>query len=141
MTGLSFTCPAGGGLREVCAAVSRRRRLLWGLVHLDSLHWDLLGYCPTYETQNLPWALSCPVASCTRHTWAPQSQGLAHSSSTSVTIFLGTRSFRSQSSSPVASSLLLGLQLTQKLALTQTVHNKKAAQCPLCHGNGSTGLG
>lgn len=43
----SYTCPAGGGLREVCAAVTRGRRLLWGLVHLNGLHWDLLGHCPT----------------------------------------------------------------------------------------------
>jgi hypothetical protein len=51
----SYTCPAGGGLREVCAAVTRGRRLLWGLVHMNGLHRDLLGHCPTYKTQCFTW--------------------------------------------------------------------------------------
>lgn len=50
-----YTCPAGGGLREVCAAVTRGRRLLWGLVHMNGLHRDLLGHCPTYKTQCFTW--------------------------------------------------------------------------------------
>lgn len=54
----SYTCPAGGSLCEVCAAVTRGRRLLWGLVHMNSLHRDLLGHCPTYKTQGFTWAPS-----------------------------------------------------------------------------------
>lgn len=52
----SYTCPTGGGLCEVCAAVTRGRRLLWGLVHMNGLHRDLLGHCPTYKTQGFTWA-------------------------------------------------------------------------------------
>lgn len=67
----SYTCPAGGGLREVCAAVARGRRLLWGLVHLNGLHWDLLGHCPTYKTQRLTRALSYLPTTFTKHPQTP----------------------------------------------------------------------
>lgn len=75
MTASSYTCSAGGGLREVCAAVARGRRLLWGLVHLNGLHGDLLGHCPTYETQRRTHALSCPATTCTKHPQAPSCPG------------------------------------------------------------------
>ena len=41
--------------------------MLWGLVHLNGLHWDLLGHCPTYETQRLTHVLSYPSTTCTKH--------------------------------------------------------------------------
>lgn len=85
---LSYTCPAGGGLREVCAAVARGRRLLWGLVHLNGLHWDLLRHCPTYETERLTCTLSHPAANTLKH---PHAQGLAHCFPTPIAIFPGSQ--------------------------------------------------
>lgn len=43
----SITCSAGRGLGKVSAAVTRGRRLLRCLVHLDRLDWDLLSHGTT----------------------------------------------------------------------------------------------
>lgn len=43
-----ITCSAGRGLGKVSAAVTRGRRLLRCLVHLDRLDWDLLSHGTTY---------------------------------------------------------------------------------------------
>lgn len=43
-----ITCSAGRGLGKVSAAVTRGRRLLRCLVHLDRLDWDLLSHGTTW---------------------------------------------------------------------------------------------
>lgn len=43
-----ITCSAGRGLGKVSAAVTRGRRLLRCLVHLDCLDWDLLSHSTTW---------------------------------------------------------------------------------------------
>lgn len=103
----SYTCPAGGGLREVCAAVARGRRLLWGLVHLNGLHWNLLGHCPTYETQRLTCALSYPATTAPSILKHPHAQNLTHCSPIPITIFCGCQKGFScpESWSPGASTL------------------------------------
>lgn len=44
---VQITCSAGRGLGKVSAAVTRGRRLLRCLVHLDGLDWDLLSHGTT----------------------------------------------------------------------------------------------